>query len=105
MLAFRSLDPCRALREPDRRRRDEERLSRSEQRTLSKTQNNHLTGKAPYKFDLVPSLGCELAHLEGHIASVLFTILPEQRGGSFDDLPSLRNRANPPVVVLAQSSA
>src|ERR1700680_1643851 len=50
MLAFRSLDPFRALREPDRRRRDEERLSRSEQRTLSKTQNNHLTGKAPYKF-------------------------------------------------------
>ena len=49
MLAFRSLDPFRALREPDRRRRDEERLSRSEQRTLSKTQNNHLTGKAPYK--------------------------------------------------------
>ena len=49
MLAFRSLDPFRALREPDRRRRDEERLSRSEQRTLSKTQNNHLTGKAPYQ--------------------------------------------------------
>src|ERR1700720_1007510 len=40
-----------SLREPDRRRRDEERLSRSEQRTLSKTQNNHLTGKAPYKFE------------------------------------------------------
>src|SRR5437870_5695532 len=53
MLAFRSLDPFRALREPDRRRRDEERLSRSEQRTLSKTQNNHLTGKAPYKFESV----------------------------------------------------
>src|SRR6185437_4740810 len=51
MLAFRSLDPFRALREPDRRRLDEERLSRSEQRTLSKTQNNHLTGKAPYKFE------------------------------------------------------
>src|SRR5580704_7753269 len=51
MLAFRSLDPFRALRDPDRRRRDEERLSRSEQRTLSKTQNNHLTGKAPYKFE------------------------------------------------------
>ena len=51
LLAFRSLDPFRALREPDRRRRDEERLSRSEQRTLSKTQNNHLTGKAPYKFE------------------------------------------------------
>ena len=33
LLAFRSLDPFRALREPDRRRRDEERPSRSEQRT------------------------------------------------------------------------
>src|SRR5258707_9010334 len=35
-LAFRSLDPFRALREPDRRRRDEERPSRSEQKTVSK---------------------------------------------------------------------
>src|ERR1700731_240934 len=52
-LAFRSLDPFRALREPDRRRRNEERLSRSEQRTVSKTQNNHLTGKAPYKFESI----------------------------------------------------
>src|SRR5271170_1047435 len=34
VLAFRSLDPFRALREPDRRRRDEERPSRSEQRTV-----------------------------------------------------------------------
>jgi len=62
MLAFRSLDPFRALREPDRRRRDEERLSRSEQRTLSKTQNNHLTGKAPYKFEsglLQRGVSCE----------------------------------------------
>src|ERR1700730_2301046 len=62
MLAFRSLDPFRALREPDRRRRDEERLSRSEQRTLSKTQNNHLTGKAPYKFEagfLQQRVACE----------------------------------------------
>jgi hypothetical protein len=33
LLAFRSLDPFRALREPDRRRRDEKRLSRSEQKT------------------------------------------------------------------------
>src|SRR5712691_8279209 len=31
-LLFRSLDPFRALREPDRRRRDGERLFRSEQR-------------------------------------------------------------------------
>jgi hypothetical protein len=36
LLAFRSLDPFRALREPDRRRRDEERRSRSEQRTDNK---------------------------------------------------------------------
>ena len=36
MLAFRSLDPFRPLREPDRRRRNEERLSRSEQRTGTK---------------------------------------------------------------------
>src|SRR5439155_24112216 len=35
LLAVRSLDPFRALHEPDRRRRDEERPSRSEQRTLS----------------------------------------------------------------------
>src|SRR5215471_485012 len=33
LLAFRSLDPFRALRKPDRRRRDEERLSCSEQKT------------------------------------------------------------------------
>src|SRR5712671_5173909 len=51
VLPFRSLDPFRALREPDRRRRDEERPSRSEQRTGNKTKNNHLTGKAPYKFE------------------------------------------------------
>ena len=50
LLAFRSLDPFRALREPDRRRRDEERPSRSEQRTLS-NQKHYLTGKAPYKFE------------------------------------------------------
>src|SRR5438874_10742176 len=51
LLAFRSLDPFRALREPDSRRRDEERPSRSEQRTLSKTKTTPLTGKAPYKFE------------------------------------------------------
>src|ERR1700757_1169913 len=49
-LAFRSLDPFRALREPDRRRRDEERLFRSEQKTGT-NQNDYLTGKAPYKSD------------------------------------------------------
>src|ERR1700751_1147985 len=35
-LAFRSLDPSRALREPDCRRRDEERPFRSEQKTGNK---------------------------------------------------------------------
>src|SRR5438067_8424763 len=38
LLAFRSLDPFRALREPDRRRRDEERLSRSEGVVLKRAQ-------------------------------------------------------------------
>src|SRR6516165_2958377 len=50
MLPFQSLDPFRPLREPDRRRRDEERLSRSEQRTANKPKD-HLTGKAPYRFE------------------------------------------------------
>src|ERR1700756_4637864 len=49
-LAFRSLDPFRALREPDRRRRDEERLFRSEQKTGT-NQNDYLTGTAPSKSD------------------------------------------------------
>src|SRR5262249_33278838 len=50
-LAFRSLDPFRALREPDRKRRDEKRPFRSEQKTGT-NQNDYLTGKAPYKSDL-----------------------------------------------------
>src|SRR5499425_1528787 len=49
-LAFRSLDPFRALREPDRKRRDEKRPFRSEQKTGT-NQNDYLTGKAPYKSD------------------------------------------------------
>src|ERR1700757_213177 len=52
-LAFRSLDPFRALHEPDCRRRDEERPFRSEQKT-GNNQNDYLTGKAPYK-------SCELS--------------------------------------------
>jgi len=55
MLPFRSLDPFRPLREPDRRRRDEERLSRSEQRTANKPKD-HLTGKAPYRFESISLL-------------------------------------------------
>src|SRR5262249_46645785 len=53
LLAFRSLDPFRALRKPDRRRRDEEPLSRSEQRTDNNPKND-LTGKAPYKSECLP---------------------------------------------------
>src|SRR5258708_3636440 len=54
-LAFRSLDPFRALREPDRRRRDEEppfplRTKNCEQNP----KNNRLTGKTPYKSTEVP---------------------------------------------------
>src|SRR5438128_2197565 len=41
-LAFRSLDPFRALRELDRRRRDEE-------RPFPLRTKNRLTGRAPYK--------------------------------------------------------
>jgi hypothetical protein len=42
------LTPFRALREPDRRRRDEERPFRSKQGTGNKPKN-HLTEKLPYK--------------------------------------------------------
>src|SRR6516162_5011976 len=48
MLAFRSLDTFPPLREPDRRRRDEERPFRSKQGTGNKPKN-HLTEKLPYK--------------------------------------------------------
>src|SRR5205814_4391935 len=50
-LAFRSLDPFRALREPDRRRRDEERPFPLRTKNLLQTKNDYLTGKAPYKFE------------------------------------------------------
>ena len=62
-LAFRSLDLFRALREPDRRRRDEKRPCRSEQKTAT-NQNDYLTGKAPYK-------SCELA-ISRRIADCFF---------------------------------
>src|SRR5262245_65132147 len=47
-LAFRSLDPFRALREPDRKRRDEERPFRSNKEPGT-NQNDCLTGNAPHK--------------------------------------------------------
>jgi DNA polymerase III delta prime subunit len=52
---FDPYDPFRALREPDPRRRDEERLSCSEQTIY---QNNYLTRKAPYKSNGDPSASC-----------------------------------------------
>src|SRR5580704_8765584 len=51
VLPFRSLDPFRALREPDRRRRDEERLFQLRTKNRQQTKNDHLTGKAPYRFE------------------------------------------------------
>src|SRR3979409_631463 len=49
-LAFRSLDPFRALQEPDRRRRDEERpFPLRTKNGEQNPKNNRLTGKAPYK--------------------------------------------------------
>src|SRR5260221_14584112 len=89
MLAFRSLDPFRALREPDRRRRDEERLSRSEQRTLSKTQNNHLTGKAPYKF--------ESGFLQRRVCELSVPLKPFMREDNFRP-PSSRPKSSRPAL-------
>ena len=51
MLAFRSLDPFRALREPDPRRRDEKRPFPLRTKNCQHNPNNRLTGKAPYKFE------------------------------------------------------
>src|SRR5712692_4884378 len=49
-LAFRSLDPFRALREPDRKRWDEERPVPLRTKNCEQNpKNNRLTGKAPYK--------------------------------------------------------
>jgi hypothetical protein len=42
------LDTCGAIKEPKNG------LSRSEQKTVSTTQNNRLTGKVPYKFESIP---------------------------------------------------
>ena len=52
MLPFRSLDPFRPLREPDRRRRNEERLSCSDKEPAT-NQKYDLTGKAPYRFESI----------------------------------------------------
>src|SRR5262244_3079323 len=49
LLPFRSLDPFRAYREPDRRRRDEERGFPAPNKEPPTNQKHDLTGKAPYK--------------------------------------------------------
>jgi hypothetical protein len=46
-LAFRSLDPFRALREPDRRRRDEERPFPLRTKNCEETQKQSLDRKSP----------------------------------------------------------
>jgi hypothetical protein len=64
-LAFRSLDPFRALREPDCRRRDEKRPFPLRTKNCQHNPNNRLTGKAPYKFEsgfLQERVHCELHH-------------------------------------------
>src|SRR5438067_11097741 len=55
LLPFRSLDPFRALREPDPRRRNEKRPFPLRTKNFSTTQNNRLTGKAAYKSGCEPS--------------------------------------------------
>src|SRR5262249_50342892 len=50
LLPFRSLDPFRAYREADRRRRDEERGFPAPNKEPPTNQKHDLTGKAPYKF-------------------------------------------------------
>ena len=80
LLPFRSLDPFRALREPDRRRPDEERLSRSEQRTGNKPKHD-LTGKAPYRFEstsLQRGVWCE-PDFRGRIPSMTVEFPPSAR--------------------------
>ena len=59
-LAFRSIDPFRALRELDRRRRDEE-------RPFPLRTKNRLTGKAPYKScaNLIPRSGRRITRVSG----------------------------------------
>src|ERR1700719_1855631 len=62
LLAFQSLDPFRALREPDPRRRDEKRPFPLRTKNCQHNPNNRLTGKAPYKFEsisLQQRVGCE----------------------------------------------
>jgi hypothetical protein len=53
VLPFRSLDPFRALREPDPRRRDEKRPFPLRTKNCQHNPNNRLTGKAPYKFESI----------------------------------------------------
>src|SRR5262244_2690969 len=54
LLPFRSLDPFRAYREPDRRRRDEERGFPAPNKEPPTNQKHDLTEKAPYRFESVP---------------------------------------------------
>jgi hypothetical protein len=92
-LAFRSLDPFRALREPDPRRRDEERPSRSEQRTLSKNQKQRLDRKSPIqvRIHLPPPA---LSHVRTRLRRSVGTALHNSGGFS----PSMRLARFRPTV-------
>jgi hypothetical protein len=72
-LAFRSLDPFRALREPDCRRRHEKRPFALRTKTVSTTQNNRLTGKAPSR---VRSYGWQKGEYGKHASFVPVLIMP-----------------------------
>src|ERR1700674_4858198 len=69
-LAFRSLDPFRALRELDRRRRDEE-------RPFPLRTKNRLTGKAPYKScaNLIPRSARRISNRVSHPIARLAAML------------------------------
>jgi hypothetical protein len=54
LLQFQSLDPFRAYREPDRRRRDEERGFLAPNKEPPTNQKHDLTGKTPYRFESIP---------------------------------------------------
>src|SRR6516165_946767 len=103
-LAFRSLDLFRALREPDRRRRDEKRPCRSEQKTAT-NQNDYLTGKAPYK-------SCELRYGRRRPADQVLrrhrrSVQAQRFSTSFTSMPTPRTRSIRPrgsLPILAARS-
>ena len=112
-LAFRSLDPFRALREPDCRRRDEKRPFPLRTKNCQHNPNNRLTGKAPYKFKSASSsdksatnqaIEVQAGHPGGSTAFKLFATQPCLRSLSFEKaLPRAMwgSIAPPPACLLS----